>query len=200
MPGKYTLTGRRAEVAKKMMKNITQVFNNNEIPYILDAGTLLGITRENRLLPWDNDVDITVTRHFEDKVMNCLNQIRRKGYRVRVKHYSEDLKNFKKGELRIIKIKNFSLLTFKSDVVVDIFLKKQVGDNYYWTVAVKNPVLKSCPIRFYDEIKKVNFDNTEYTVPEDNEGYLAYHYGEDWRVPIKSWDFRVDDNCNTEFL
>ena len=30
------------------------------IPYWLEGGTLLGIIRENRLLPWDNDMDISM--------------------------------------------------------------------------------------------------------------------------------------------
>ncbi len=61
MAGSNKLTGAIAEKALKMLHDITEIMEANEIPYVLEAGTLLGIVRENRLLPWDNDMDITIT-------------------------------------------------------------------------------------------------------------------------------------------
>ncbi|PIE81085.1 MAG: lipopolysaccharide cholinephosphotransferase, partial [Candidatus Delongbacteria bacterium] len=65
MAGKHRLVGKVLEVAKKMLVDSTNILEENNIKYILEAGTLLGIVRENRLLPWDNDIDITVTEEYE---------------------------------------------------------------------------------------------------------------------------------------
>lgn len=56
---------------------IIQTFEREKIQYWLCHGTLLGIVRENRLLPWDNDIDIAV---FHDdiskhKIRNLLNEL-----------------------------------------------------------------------------------------------------------------------------
>jgi len=188
MPGPNKLEGKYARIAMRMMERITRVLEKNNIPYILEAGTLLGVVRENRLLPWDNDVDITITRQHEKKLLDAVWQIRRLGYKVRIKRYKRDLKYFKEGEVRIIKIKHFTLPFFQSDMNVDIFLKRLVDEEYFWTVGVHRPVLKSVPRRFYEELGELAFKGKKYSVPKDYKGYLTEHYG-DWQTVVKVWNF-----------
>jgi hypothetical protein len=134
-------------------------------------------------------------------LLKTLWRIRRLGYIVRVKRYDRDLKFFQRGEVRIIKIKHVSILNFfKKDVVVDIFLKKKIENEYYWTVGVKAPVLKSVPERFYDNHTRIEFAGKYFSVPEDYTGYLECHYGKDWRIPVREWDYRTSDKSVREFL
>lgn len=201
MAGSTTLEGKNGVIAVQMMKRITRILEKSQIPYILEAGTLLGIVRENRLLPWDNDVDITITRQHIKRVKQSLWKFWLLGYFVRVKHYKRDLKYFKRGEIRIIKIKHVSPMNFfRKDVVVDIFLKKKIGNEYYWTVGVKSPVLKSVPERFYDHHAQIEFEGKLFSVPEDYTGYLECHYGKEWKIPVKEWDFRTGDKSVKEIL
>lgn len=201
MAGRTTLEGKYGVIGVQMLKRITRVLENNQIPYILEAGTLLGVVRENRLLPWDNDVDITITRQYMKQLQRIIWKFWLLGYSVRVKHYKRDLRFFKKGEIRIIKIKHISPKNFfRKDVVVDLFLKKKIGEEYYWTVGVKAPVLKSVPERFYDKHTQIEFEGKLFSVPADYTGYLECHYGKDWRIPVKEWDFRTGDQSVKEIL
>ena len=43
-----------------IFQEVVQILNDNKINYWLCHGTLLGIIRENRLLPWDHDIDFAV--------------------------------------------------------------------------------------------------------------------------------------------
>jgi len=61
MAGIQKLTGSFAGVAETMLAEISTILEQLKIPYVLDNGTLLGIIRENRLLPWDSDMDISIT-------------------------------------------------------------------------------------------------------------------------------------------
>jgi len=170
-----------------------------EIPYILEAGTLLGIIREGRLLPWDDDVDLTITKQNEKKLLAIIPRIRLLGYKVSVKKYKKELKYFSRSEIRIIKVKHLTFPFFKTDVVLDIFVKKLIGDDYFWTVGVKKPVLKSVPKRFYEELTEIEFNKKHFIVPKDYKGYLTEHYG-DWRTPVKTWNFKFDDHSVREKL
>ena len=47
------------------------ILNNNKIQYWLCHGTLLGIIRDNELIPWDHDIDIAVwdSNNLKDKFL-----------------------------------------------------------------------------------------------------------------------------------
>ena len=195
MAGRHRLVGKVLDIAEKMLIDTTKIFEKNKIEYVLEAGTLLGIVRENRLLPWDNDIDVTVTEEFEKKLLSLKWSFILRGYRFTVKRYKKDSGPFKKGTVRIIKITTRKFLFFKGYQLLDIFIKRPIENEYFWTVSVKNMVLKSTPKHFYDERTTLKYNDKIYSVPKDSEGYLAYHYGENWRTPIKEWNFRTDDNC-----
>jgi len=184
-----------------MLRRVCQALDKAGIPYLLEAGTLLGVVRENRLLPWDNDLDVTVTREYEDKLVKSLWRIKVKGYLVRIKYYRKDMACFNKGDIRIIKVKHINLLSkVRKDIILDIFLKKRVGDEYQWTVGLNPPVLKAVPHRFYSELGRRDFSGYSFSVPADCEGYLEEHYGKQWRTPVKEWDFRTSDCSVREIL
>lgn len=194
MAGKLRLTGKTAETAKKMLKKVCTILEENDIPYVLEAGTLLGVIRENRLLPWDNDLDVTITADSAKKLLAVRPKFWLAGYRTRIRRYKKDLPPFKKGQLRILKIQTRKYLFLKDFSLLDIFVKYPVEKDYCWMVAPENPVLKAVPKRFYDERTVYEFDGKMYSVPKDYEGFLEYSYG-DWRTPVKEWEFRTGDNC-----
>ena len=60
MGGLARLDGKNLPIARRMLKEVTSILERRNIWYCLDGGTLLGIMREQRLLPWDNDMDLFV--------------------------------------------------------------------------------------------------------------------------------------------
>ena len=40
--------------------------------------------------------------------------------------------------------------------------------------------------------EKFIFKGMDFFIPKNPEKYLAYHYGEDFMVPKKNWDYRKD--------
>ncbi|MDP8203657.1 MAG: LicD family protein [Candidatus Tenebribacter mawsonii] len=194
MAGKTRLEGKNIEIALKMLHTVTTELEKTKVEYWLEGGTLLGVIRENRLLPWDNDMDISMNVTYRWKLILVTIKLILKGYRISTRFYNRDMGPFKKGELRMVKVRNFEKLFKKGDVMLDIFLKRKVNKEYYWTVGIKSPVLKSSPAEFYDKLTKVKFDKKEYLIPQDFEGYLSYRYG-NWKKTVKQWDFKKDDNA-----
>ncbi len=166
MPGDVKLIEGYAVLAKRMLFDVATFFDNNSIKYILDYGTLLGIVRENRLLPWDSDMDLSITDEFVEQFLRNRWKLWLKGYRTRVRRYKKDVGPYKKGDIRIIKIQTRRFLFFRGLRLMDLFVKKEIDGEYCYTVAEKPFILKSVPLKFHNELTEIEFDNKKYSAPK----------------------------------
>jgi len=191
MAGNRSLTGKNLEAAMRMLERVSGVLDAADIKYCLDAGTLLGIVRENRLLPWDNDMDMAVSRTELPKLEAALDEIRALGYKARINKHVKDDPPMLMTEPRIVKVW-VPEFVFLRAVILDIFIKTKVDDEYTWAEGTKRYARKSVPAHFHDELTRIEFAGNSYPIPADAEGYLTQRYG-DWRTPKKDWDHIVDD-------
>jgi len=191
LSGKTELNGENLAISMKLLDDVTRVLERFKVPYFLEGGTLLGVVREQRLLPWDTDMDISMDKVYQGRLLTALFVLIFK-YRVSIKYYSCDIGPFKKNEVRIVKVRNYSGFLRKGNAQLDVFLKRKEGDRFFWTVGDKNMVLKQAPAPFYEHLSTLDFNGKPYGVPADYEAYLTFRYG-DWKTPVKTWDFKKDD-------
>jgi len=187
-----TLEGKNLKEAEILLPAITSIFEQHKITYWLEGGTLLGIRRENRLLPWDDDLDISLHVTEVSKLRSLMKDLKVKGYRIRERRFSITSNEFKKGDLRMIKIRKrrfFGL--FKGKVCFDVFVKYTIADKTYWEADNKTFLV---PSQFCENLKTIIFKNKEYPIPTDTDGYLTYRYGE-WQTPVKKWNTSIDDKA-----
>ena len=187
-----TLTGKNKTEALQLLKEVASVLDSCKLDYWLEGGTLLGIIRENRLLPWDNDVDLSMMIPEKNQLNELIATLKKSGLRVRVRTFSENSKPLKEGNVRIIKIRNkrfFGLL--KGKVCLEIFVKYNINGKAYWQIGEK---VKNVPFEFYSDLKTVDFNGKNYSIPEKTIEYLTYRYG-DWQTPVKEWDTFKDDKA-----
>ena len=105
MAGSARLTGKNLTIARKMLKDVTTVLEKKNVWYCLDAGTLLGIVRENRLLPWDKDMDMCVTEHESARVLSLVWKFRSLGYWARIRRVKRDLPPLKRGDVIVFRVR-----------------------------------------------------------------------------------------------
>ena len=187
-----TLEGKNKIIAERMLEAVAKILNDCDIHYWLEGGTLLGIRREGRLLPWDNDVDVSMMVSQADKLKSFYNALKKNGYRVKTRTFEKSSIYFDQGNLRMIKIRErrfFGLL--KGTVCLDVFIKYPYKDNSYWEIDNKT---KFVPSKFYMSFKTISFKNYEYSIPEFTDDNLTYRYG-DWQTQIKDWDTSKDDKA-----
>lgn len=71
----------------QMTKDVHDVFHAIKIEYWIDWGTLLGAVRHRGIIPWDDDVDLSIDTSNEKKFKNCAIPILEElGYKVGEKY------------------------------------------------------------------------------------------------------------------
>jgi len=184
------LVGKKRKKAERLLVDVVDVLNKNNIQYALEGGTLLGIYRENRLLPWDSDVDLSILSDELNKKDNLIKDLCKIGYRIRIRYFENDSTPFKKEAIRIIKIRDkafFGLL--KGNVCLEIFIKYIDKDNVYWEVAGNT---MTAPKAFYETYKNIKFSSKSFSIPTQTEAYLTHKYG-NWEKTVKNWNAATDE-------
>lgn len=95
-------------------KEVINILNLNNINYWLCHGTLLGIIRDNDLIPWDHDIDIAVwyDKKLKKKFVNLMES---KNFKLKEKYLVEDdLITFTKYGGREVDINFYEKKIFKN--------------------------------------------------------------------------------------
>ena len=69
-------------VETNILKYIDDVCTKNNIPYFIYAGTLIGAIRHKGFIPWDDDIDIALTRENYVKLIELLKKDNNVRYKV----------------------------------------------------------------------------------------------------------------------
>lgn len=60
------------------LDELDSICRDNNIHYSLHGGTLLGAERNHKLIPWDDDIDVSMTRMEYEKFKNSVSNMRGK--------------------------------------------------------------------------------------------------------------------------
>lgn len=142
--------------------------DENNVPFFLISGTLLGFIRENRLLSHDKDIDIGVWNSHSVEQLKTI--IKNSGCFYILPIYSKDI----------------LVVRHVNGINIDIFIHYRT-DNDYWHAGRKCS-WHNTPF----ELSRRYFLGNEYLIPHDYELYLCENYGENWLIPNTNFDSALD--------
>lgn len=196
MSGEAKLEGRLGQVAPLCLAEICTILESHSIRYALDGGTLLGIARENRLLPWDNDLDFFIPASDAAKVRRLRYQFLKRGYWMKEAKALDSCGPIPQGAPRIFKVRTIRRYNGYR-LQADLIIKYISGGYYYWSVGGLQAVMKRIPTHFYDKLDTIEFRGRSYPIPSQTDEYLRCRYG-DWRAEKREWNFRLDDRAKID--
>ncbi|TRY30940.1 LicD family protein [Aliiglaciecola sp. M165] len=159
------------------------------ITHYVDAGTLLGIIRDNALIPWDDDLDLAVSHHDVKALQELFPFICKKleastntAWCVDTQLSEREFYNVPAGAIRAFKLRTAQpSLTLP---MVDFFVK-YVGDDWMdYTLSSRGFRM---PSKHIQETQVTQYMGGTIQIPGHVESYLDRHYG-DWRTPDPTWN------------
>lgn len=165
------------------IKKLHDILDDCNCIFHIDMGTLLGIIRDGKLIRHDLDIDIAVHAANVDSINeiqkkliqnNCIHKYRYSIDTIGIVEDSYFLNGIK------FDINYYSYLDEKS--ICYLFYQEQdkkYEDNKFDVVRL------SCSK--IEEITKIAFMNFYINVPKNSEKYLSERYGQNWRIPDKSY-------------
>lgn len=155
----YFISPKKALNLYQIMKDTNEILTKHNITYWLDGGTLLGAVRHKGLIPFDDDLDISILHNEEIKFQEILDDFRKLNYQIRHKRF-------------------YSICNDLG--CIDIFIVHQIGDKFlYSNLFTRNRYSSSY---FYAKelfpLKKYQFGNLELYGANDPKPYLDRQYPE----------------------
>ena len=162
---------------KKCLTDMKKILKQNNTPFFLCWGTLLGQYRENQFIEHDHDIDIGIIRENFDKSIKDI--ILQSGLFKFEYEYGELNKNYE-----------ISFTHLETKIPIDIFIFYNIDNDLYYTSThtdkCNNTKYGFCKwARHLRGFKNTNFMGETYQIPKNTEEYLEESYGKNWRIPIK---------------
>lgn len=191
----FQFTEKNRGYSHKLLRRSCEILEELGIHYWLDFGTLLGIIRENKLIDWDKDMDLSVRFESEaqmEQMVKALSKI----YPVKTLAPSIRPGAWNMGKYRTIKAFHQKFGMFRTDPHLDFFTQyrgKYDNNTEFTYRSVIAGVNNEIPASYVDKLDKIVFDGHEYSIPNNVEEFLALRYGEDWKTPKQYWHPAYDD-------
>jgi hypothetical protein len=197
----HTLLGRKlpaAEVHRRLIRALVEfdrVARPAGIVYWLDAGTLLGAYRDEKLIPWDDDLDVCVVFDDFDRLRALGTQLTGPYRLVTISRFWS-IDKLVPGLALLFPCRTFlRLLDSETQLYIDIFSCAETAPgqleilplSYMHRPRDVNRQIFRMPRETIFPLGRIGFEGGEYPAPHRTEAYLQHYYGPDL-APDHVWD------------
>lgn len=67
-----------------ILKELSDVFTKNDLPFWLEAGTALAAAREGRIFDWEHDIDIATWKVADEKILKLVKDLESTGFNAKI--------------------------------------------------------------------------------------------------------------------
>lgn len=152
-------------IAAERLKEVKRIFDDQDIVFWLGSGTCLGYIRENRFIPWDDEIDTAsvIGMHGldEETIYRMGDVFKENGFYARIRSNPQYM----------------SVALIKDGIRTDWTCHRIISGG-----AIEFPGVK-LPLHLFTQPMEIEFIGQNFLVPNPPEEYLRLKYGSEWRTP-----------------
>lgn len=175
------------ERGKRDLLRVKEIFDKFNVPLILGKGVLLGVIRENRILPWDGDIDLFIlASNPYENIVKAIDLMNKSGF--------EFWETYKTPKGKII---HWAFAPTRGNTPVCFkMLCPSKDPNFVMETGIalgkRKATITLLAAHLFNPPKEITFLGQKFLVPNPPEKYLTKNYGWDWKMPRKnnSWKRR----------
>jgi lipopolysaccharide cholinephosphotransferase len=165
--------------AKKIINNLCDKFRRASIPLFLDGGCLLGIFRDGKLIPWDDDIDFMFERKYIKDALSVLSIFSESCS----DQYDIGFSGVMNENSHFFSMLFFPKLDCLSFVEINFNVGRRVGNN----INLKDGMFY-IPNKYTNSLIWIDINPGAASTFYNAEEYLSFMYG-DWRTVRQDWSF-----------
>ena len=153
---------------KKVLFEIKEILDSNDIPFFIWGGLLLGIKRDNDLISWDWDIEIGLfEKDLRFNWSTIINLLKKNKFKI----IRTDILNLKIEFIKYTGMEStvFSFLGWRYDIFSGKYLRKKLN----------------VPKHFFKPMHRIYFKDQKFLCPGPVSQFLTYFYG-DWKKPKRT--------------
>ena len=157
-------------VRKKEFLKICDIFDSLKINFFLSSGILLGAIRDNDLIKWDWDIEISVfTDEFLPHIDLISNELIQSGFKIIKIIRNKDNSKIDFFGSYPANVTKYTIYSWQYSKIRDVYWRKEF----------------SIPSKFLKELSKFSFLDRQFNCPNNVNEYLTFMYG-DWKKPLRT--------------
>lgn len=123
------------EMELELLKELDRICRKNNIEYSLGGGTCLGQVRHGGFIPWDDDIDVDMTRDNYDRFMKCA-ELELDKSRYAIRYRNEESNYYRTSAMLEFKDSHIGMRSWDSagmnvGVFIDIFQWNYLPNNTF---------------------------------------------------------------------
>lgn len=152
-------------ISKRNLEIFYDFLTAEKIKVFLAYGTMLGAAREHDFIDHDEDIDLGMSKEYEQILFSALFKLREIGFEV-------------------CRYDRRGVISFTKDgEYIDIYIFEEIKRGI---VECGQEVMPKC---FLNDLAPFVFLEKEYLAPREYEKYLEFWYGNNWKTPIKFYHY-----------
>ena len=165
-------TEKELEVRKYEFLKICEILDKLNVRYFLQTGILLGAVRDNNLIKWDWDIEISVfAEEFIDQIDKVASSLGNCGFNIRnIRKVKDDSKIDFFGVLPQ-EVTGYTIYSWNYSKMRDVYWRREF----------------SIPSKFLNSFSTIELFGKKFNCPNNPKEYLKFAYG-NWETPIRTSD------------